>query len=281
LLSANYSDSLPGLELFSFTPPMNTKQLTLLALLLGTTSSISRAQAYSAQAVDPSSLFALFHCKDNAQPGVTICRAVLPASLDTKRSKAGDHVFIKMALTVGPGEQPIAMLDAAIIDVQPAARGRRSLLRLRINSAIGKDRHELPVQVNVIALASQSAVTERWDVPVIIVDGFPRTPEDEQRLPGERKFSEDQRHTSPLDTIPNGPVLHTIVCDKKVKKAAGTTCMDLLDAHGVYGYKGVILEPRDDASSADSVLSSEKNIRLPAGTVMVLEVKNIHAPRKS
>jgi hypothetical protein len=57
--------------------------------------------------------------------------------------------------------------------------------------------------------------------------------------------------------------------------------MDLLDAHGVYGYKGVILEPRDDASSADSVLSSEKNIRLPAGTVMVLEVKNIHAPRKS
>lgn len=157
----------------------------------------------------------------------------------------------------------------------------RIVVSISPNSFTCKDRHELPVQVDVIALASQLAVTEQWDVPVIIVDRFPRTPEDEQRLPGERKFSEDQPHTSPLDGIPNGPVLHTIVCDKKVKKAAGNTCIDLLDAHGVYGYKGVMLEPRDDASSADSVLSSEKNIRLPAGTVMVLEVKNIHAPRKS
>jgi hypothetical protein len=127
-----------------------------------------------------------------------------------------------MALTVGPGEQPIVMLDAAIIEVQPAVKGLRSVLRLRINSAIGKDRHELPVQVNVIAFASQSAVTEQWDVPVIIVDRFPRTPEDEQRLPGERKFSENQRHTSLLDTIPNGPVLHTIVCDKKVRRQPKT-----------------------------------------------------------
>jgi hypothetical protein len=188
--------------------------------------------------------------------------------------------FIKMPPTAGPGKQPISMLDATIIEVQPAVRGRRSVLRLRINSAIDKDRHELPVQVNVIAFASQSAVTERWDVPVIIGDRFPRTPEDDQRLPGERKFSEDERRTSPLDGLPAGPVLQAIVCDKKVKKAAGNPCIDLLDARGVYGYKGVRLEPLDDASSADSVLSSGKNIRLPAGTIMVLEVKNVQAPLK-
>jgi hypothetical protein len=188
--------------------------------------------------------------------------------------------FIKMPPTAGPGKQPISMLDATIIEVQPAVRGRRSVLRLRINSAIDKDRHELPLQVNVIALASQSAVTERWDVPVIIGDRFPRTPEDDQRLPGERKFSEDERRTSPLDSLPDGPVLQTIVCDKKVKKATGNPCIGLLGAHGIYGYKGVMLEPRDAASPADSVLSSEKNLRLPAGTIMVLEVKNIQAPPK-
>jgi len=259
---------------------MNTKPLTLLILLLGTPGISSRVQAHSAQAEDPSTPFISFHCRDHVEVGATICKAVLPAFLDTKKSKAGDHVFIKGALTVGPGEQPIAMLDATIIEVQPAVKGHRSVLRLRINSAIGKDRHELPVQVNVIALAAQSAVTEQWGIPAIIVDRFPRTPEDEERLPGERKYSEDQRHTTALDGIPNGPVLHTIVCDKKMKKAAGNTCVDQLDAHGVYGYKGVVLEPRDDVSPADSVLSSEKNIRLPAGTVMVLEVKNIQAPRK-
>jgi hypothetical protein len=124
-------------------------------------------------------------------------------------------------------------------------------------------------------------VTERWDYPGIIADRFPPIPEDEQRLPGERKLSEDQRHSSPLDATPDLPVRRTMICNKKEKNASRSPCVDLLEARGIYGYKGVMLEPGDAASPADSVLSSTKNIRLRADTVMVLEVKNIHAPRKS
>ena len=117
--------------MFSSSPPMNTKQLTLLVVLLGTSGITSRAQARSAQAEDPSNLFSLFYCRDNVQPGAKICKAVLPASLDTKKSKAGDHVsikmdFIEMPPTADLGKQPISMLDATIIEVQPAMKGRRS-----------------------------------------------------------------------------------------------------------------------------------------------------------
>jgi hypothetical protein len=260
---------------------MNITRLTLLILLLGSTGGLSRAQANSAQTSELSGLSALANCRDNVQPGTMVCSAVLPASVDTKKSKVGDHVLIKVSLATAPAEQLITTLDAAIIEVHPAAKGR-SMLRLRIDRAVSKDGRELPVQVNVLALASQSSVTERWDYPgIVIADRFPPIPEDEQRLPGERKFSADQRHSSPLDATPDMPVHRTMICNKKAKKGSGNPCVDLLEARGIYGYKGVMLEPGDAASPADSVLSSTKNIRLRADTVMVLEVKGIHVPRKS
>jgi hypothetical protein len=212
--------------------------------------------------------------------GTTVCNAVLPTTLDTKRSKVGDHVFIKVALATGPAGQFITMLDAAIIEVQPAEKGR-SIFRLRIDRAVSKDGRELPVQVNVLAVASKSSVTELWDYPWIIADRFPPIPEDDQRLPGERKFSKDQRHSSPLDATPDLPVHRTMICNKDAKKASRNSCVDLLEARGIYGYTGVMLEPGNPASPADSVLSSKKNLRLRADTVVVLEVKNIPEPRKS
>ena len=247
---------------------------------MGTTGGLSRGQGNSAQAKETDSLFALPNCKDNVQSGTTVCSALLPASLDTKRSKVGDHVFIKVALATGPAGQLITTLDAAIIEVQAAGKGR-SILRLRINRAVSKDGRELPVQVNVLAIASQSSVTERWDYPGIIADRFPPIPEDDQRLPGERKFSKDQRHSSPLDATPDLPVHRTMICNKEAKKASRNSCVDLLEARGIYGYKGVMLGPGNPASPADSVLSSKKNLRLRADTVVVLEVKNIPGPRKS
>jgi hypothetical protein len=259
---------------------MNMTLLIVLVLLLGTTGGLSRGQANSAPAEELSSLFALPNCIDNVQSDTTVCSAVLPASMDTKRSKVGDHIFLKVALTTSPPEQLITMLDATIIEVQPAGKGH-SILRLRIDRAVSKDGRELPVEVSVLALASQSSVTEWWNYPGIISDRFPRIPEDEQRLPGERKFSEDQRHISPLDATPDLPVHHRMICNKQAKKASGNPCVDLLEARGIYGFKGVMLEPGNSASPADSVLSSRKNLRLRAGTVIVLEVKNLHGPRKS
>jgi len=258
------------------------RRLTLLILLLGTTSGLSRGQGDSAQAKQLGSLFGftLPNGKDNVQSETTVCSAVLPASMGTKRSKVGDHVFIKVALATGLAEQLIITLDVAIIEVQPAETGR-SILRLRIDRAVSRDGHERPIQANVLALASQSSVTGRLDYPGIIADRFPPIPQDEQRLPGERKFSEDQRHSSPLDATPDLPVHRPMICNKKAKKTSGSPCVDLLEARGIYGYRGMTLEPGNPTSPADSVLSSKKNLRLRADTVMVLEVRNIHGPRKS
>jgi len=257
---------------------MNITRLSLLILLLGTTGGLCGTHANSTQARELNNLSDQPTCKNDAQSGTTVCSAVLPASIDTKKSKVGDHLLIRVALAIAPAEPLITTLSASIMEIHPAATGR-SMLRLRIDRAVSKDGHELPIQVKVIALAWRSSVTESWDYPgIIIADRFPPIPEDEQRLPGERKFSADQRHSSPLDARPDIPVLRTMICNKDAKKGSGNPCVDLLEARGVYGYKGVMLEPEDSVSPADSVLRSTKNIRLRSDTVMVLEVKNIHAP---
>jgi hypothetical protein len=104
---------------------------------------------------------------------------------------------------------------------------------------------------------------------------FPAHPSYDQRLPGEKKLSEDQAHTSPLDSMPDIPVHYKVVCLDKKKKASANPCTNLLDARSVYGYRKVTLEPGDPVSPTESVLTSKKNIQFTAGTVLVLEVKNI------
>jgi hypothetical protein len=138
------------------------------------------------------------------------------------------------------------MLDAAIVEVQSRVNDR-SVLRIRIDKALGKDGREVPIEAKIVALASQSSVTEGWRSPFIIADRFPRIPEDDQRLPGERRE----------------------------KKPSVAPCKNLLEARGVYGYKTVTLGPADPTSPAESVLTSKKDILFHAGTVLVLEVKNI------
>jgi len=245
-------------------------RLILLLSLSGTTTGLSSAQARLDQAEEFSSFLALPKCKDNLQSATTICSALLPATVDTKSSKVGEHLLLKVDLASGQGGR-LTTLDAAIIEVQPAAKGR-SELRLRINSAFGEDGRQFPVQANVLALVSPSSVAEWWDYPLIIADRFPRIPEDDERLPGERKFSEDQRHTSPLDAMPDSPVHRIKICHGIAKKRAGNPCLDLLEARGIYGYKRVMLEAVDAASPSESVFSSKKNFRLLVGTVLVLEI---------
>lgn len=67
--------------------------------------------------------------------------------------------LVQVALAEDPFEPLITTLDAAIIEVRPAGKGR-SLLRIRIDKAVTPDGRERPVQVNVLALASQSSVVE-------------------------------------------------------------------------------------------------------------------------
>ncbi len=200
-----------------------------------------------------------------------VCEIVLSQSVDAKRAKSGDHIILRTNLVTGPTEEPITILDAAIVEVQSGVKNG-SVLRIRIDKAVRKDGREIPVGARIVALASQSSVTERWQFPGIIVDRFPRIPEDDQRLPGEKKLSEDQAHVSPLDSMPDFPVYSKVVCPNKKKNASANQCTNLLEARGVYGYKNVMLEPVNPASPAESMLTSKKNIAFHAGTVLVVEV---------
>jgi hypothetical protein len=207
--------------------------------------------------------------------GGQVCESVLPHLLDTKRSKVGDHIVLRTILFTAPAESPITTLDASIVEVRPRVKGSGSILRIRVNKAVRKDGHELPVEARIVAVISKSRVTESWEMPVIIADRFPRIPEDNQREPGERKLSEDQPHTSPLDSLPDAPILHRVVCPEKRQKGT-VTCRNLLDARGTYGYKTATLQPADLGSPIESVLTSKKNMSFRSGTVLVLEVKRIH-----
>ena len=196
--------------------------------------------------------------------GGQVCEAVLPHSLDTKRGKVGDHIVLKTALFTAPAESPITTLDASIVEVRPRVKRSGSILRIRVNNAVRKDGQELPVEARIVAVISESRVTESWEMPVIIADRFPRIPEDDQREPGERKLSEDQPHTSPLDSMTDIPTLHKVVCSEKRKKGTAT-CTNLLDARGTYGYKTATLQLADPASPTESMLTSKKNMSFRSG----------------
>lgn len=248
--------------------------ILLLVVFFGATPEISIGQVNQAQADDLSKLLDASSCGGNSQSGRKVCEIVLPRSVDAKKNKSGDHIILRTNLIKSSTEEPITMLDAVIVGARSGAHGG-SILRIRINKAVRKDGRDVPVEAKIVALVSQSSVAERWRSPFIIADRFPRIPEDDQRLPGERKLSEDQRQTSPLDSVSALPFHYKVVCSKKEKKASINPCTSLLEARGVYGYKTVTLEPADPASPAESVLSSKKNIVLRAGTVLVLEVKNV------
>jgi hypothetical protein len=248
--------------------------ILLLVFLFGVTPEISIGQANQAQADAWSKLLGVSICGGNFQSGKKVCEIILPRSVDAKVNKTGDHIILRTILFTSSTEEPITMLDAVIVGAQSRANGD-SILRIRIDKGVRKDGREVPIEARIVLLASQSSVIERRQSPAIIVDRFPRIPEDDERLPGERKLSEDQPHTSPLDSMGEVPVHYRVVCLNKKTKASASACTNLLEARGVYGYDKLTLEPADAASPAESVLSSKKNIALRTGTVLVVEVKNV------
>jgi hypothetical protein len=253
------------------------KPIILLVLLFGATPGISTSQVNQSQTDDLSKLLDPLSCGGNFQSGKNVCEIVLPRSVDAKRNKSGDHIILRTDLITSSSEAPITTLDAVIVGAQSGPNGS-SILRIRIDKGMRKDGREVSVEAKIVALASQSSVTERWQFPAIIADRFPHIPEDDERLPGEKKLSEDQPHTSPLDSTAEIPVHVRVVCLNKKTKASANACTNLLEARGVYGYDKVTLEPANAASPAESVLSSEKNIALRAGTLLVLEVQSLPRP---
>jgi hypothetical protein len=237
-------------------------------------SGVAGGRANQTQAADLKRMVAMPNCKRNPQLEQMTCTTVLPRLIDTKRSRAGDHLLLPANLITSSPEEPITTLVATIVEVQSKAKGR-SVLRIRVDKALRKDGHEFPLEATVVALASPSIVIERSDFPSIIDDRFPRIPEDDERQPGERKLSEDPSRISPIDSRPEVPVQRKVICSKKVNRLTGNPCVDLMEARGIYGLKAVTLEPADPSSPAESVLHSKKDIRLVSGTVLVLQMKSI------
>jgi len=248
--------------------------ITVLVLLFSSTPGVSDAQVYQSQGNEVARSLDTSSCKGDFKSGEMVCETVLPRSVGTKRNQGGDRILMRTNFVTSSGAEPITVLDASIVEVQLGVKGRHAL-RIRIDKAVLKNGQEVPVEAKIVAVASQSSVVEWWGFPAIIADRFSRIPEDDERLPGEKKLSEDQRRTSPLDSIAELPVHYRVVCPKKQQKASVKPCTNLLEARGVYGYKAVTLEPSDPASPAESVLTSKKNILFDTGTVLILELKNI------
>jgi hypothetical protein len=146
-----------------------------------------------------------------------VCESVLSRSVGTKRNKAGDRILMRTDFITSSAGDPITLLDASIVEVQLGVKDRHAL-RIRIDKAVLKNGQELPVEAEIVAVASQSSVAEGWGFPLIIVDRFPRIPDDDERLPGEKKLSEDQRRTSPIDSMAELPVHYRVVVSRNSKR---------------------------------------------------------------
>ena len=157
-----------------------------------------------------------------------MCNRFPSHQLIQKGAKPATISFSPINLARSPND-PITVLDATIMEVQSKEMGR-SALRIRVDKASRKDGHEFPLEATVVAVASPSIVIERRDFPIVIDDRFPRIPEDDERQPGERKLSEDQPRTSPIDSVPNLPTQRKEACSKQVKKLTGNPCVDLMEA---------------------------------------------------
>jgi hypothetical protein len=259
------------------------KRIALIALFLGLTWMAFAAQGNTPSAMDDFArrlelAEASRSCKTDSESGKTVCETTLANSVSTGKSKAGDHISLRTYFSTNATEPLITLLEGTIIEVRSRGKNQQSsLLRVRIDKAVRKDRQEFPVEARIVALASPPSVKEGLDLPTIIVDRFPRVPEDDERQPGERKVSDEERRTSPLDSVLDLPSQHRVVCDDKQKKASHQIpCSDLLTARGVYGYKAIELEPAKPDSPAESVLTSKRsNITFKAGTVLVLEIEKL------
>jgi hypothetical protein len=256
---------------------MKRNWVAILVLLLGPTAGRPGGQEKQGPVEMLDRLSDTSSCEGNwAAEGVT-CFGALPRVLNAAKMKAGNHFTISTFLITNRGEPPITALDATIIAVQSGAKSE-TILKIRIDKAARKDGGVVSIEGRIVAVASESSVSEGWRYPPFIVDRYPRIPEDDVRLPGERKYSEDERHSSPLDSTPDVPVHYRKVCTENRQQGRVNVCSDLLKAQGVYGYRNLVLGLVDPALLAESVLTSEKNIRLSKGTGLVIEVKNL--PRK-
>jgi hypothetical protein len=215
-------------------------------------------------------------CAGSFQSGTMRCAVVLQHGLNAKKSKAGDQIRIRTEAVIDTGEGSIATLDATIVEVQTGAKGG-SVLRIRIAKGRRVNGQEVPLEARIVALVAPRNIAEAWQFPTIIVDRFPRIPQDDERLPGERKRSEDLPQTSPLDSWPETPVRYKTACSKPQETGLASGCTSLLEAKGVYGYKATTIEPSDPVTPADSVFASKKDMRFSAGTILVLEMANTHA----
>jgi hypothetical protein len=119
--------------------------------------------------------------------------------------------------------------------------------------------------------AVASPVSISWSPSPVIVDRFPCDPQVARN--GCDKSDQDDP-VSRLDSM------RLAFCDKDKSRKPQTTqstCASPADARGVYGYPDLSLTANADGTSTTTITSAKKNVKLEAGTYLVLIDPDIDA----
>lgn len=237
-----------------------------------TTGDLARASGNNATASHPA-------CRLNAATGKRLCTFSLAEEIDSDKSKAGQ------AMRTVP--YPVEMANALpFIEIRGKIAGvsggsnRRHASSLQIYF-VGETREgkELPLAVQIEAVILPNGLRQEMGFPAVIVDRYPHDPQSEKRLPGELNEEARPPRRSPLDDLPEGPFSETMACGRSSSKGAGSGCVNLWKAHGVYGDRGIVMETLTSVSATGAVVptgfslsSKKKRILLPKNTVLLLAV---------
>jgi len=215
----------------------------------------------------------------NAPPASTnkTIAVLLRKSLDASRLRAGETYIVEGGSSISsvPLTPPSPCCTKIVMRVIDA---------LRLNKNSGDSRISLrfeplhpgtgPSQEPVLHLEIQavaSPVSISWSPSPVIVDRFPCDPQVARN--GCDKSDQDDP-VSRLDSM------RLAFCDKDPSKKPQTTqsaCASQADARGVYGYPDLSLTADADGTSTTTITSAKKNVKLEAGTYLVLTGPDIDA----
>jgi hypothetical protein len=195
---------------------------------------------------------------------------VLRKSIDASKLKAGETYIVEGGSSISsvPSLPPAPCCTQIVMSVIDASRLNKNSGDSRISLQFeplhpGTSSGLKPIlHLQIQAIASPAAIS--WSPSLVIVDRFPCDPKVAQN--GCDKSDQDDP-ASRLDSM------RLSFCSKDRSKRPQTTqstCASQADARGVYGYPDLSLTANADGTSTTTITSAKKNVKLEAGTYLVL-----------
>ena len=202
---------------------------------------------------------------------------VLRKSLDASKLKAGETYIVEGGFSISsvPSISPIPCCTQTVMRVINASPLYKNSGESRISLRF-EPLHPDPssgqkpiLHLEIQAIASPSSIM--WSPSLVIVDRFPCDPKVSRN--GCDKPNENDPE-SRLDSM------RLAFCDKDKSRKSQTTqstCASQADARGVYGYPDLSFTGNVDGTSTTTITSAKKNVKLEAGTYLVLTGPDIDA----